>query len=89
MRVSNHPLGNIGGYQMPTVGAIGGAKGVGASSNRTVAAVGAKRPRDAAAPHADKTTGGKGSKEEKEALARREAARARVQQRTMQAFGLR
>ena len=28
-----HPLGQLGGYQMPSFGAIGGAKGVGVQGN--------------------------------------------------------
>ena len=85
MRVHNHPMSNIGGYQMPTIGRIGGAKGLGAAQATSAPSAG-KRQREG-------TTSGKAggkalSKEEHEALARREAARARVQQRTMQAFGL-
>ena len=79
-----HPLANLGGYQMPMVGKIGGNSGVvsqkGSLSN-------SKRPRE----DQGAATGGSKkpvSKEEEEALARREAARARVQQRTMAAFGL-
>lgn len=66
-------------YQMPTVGAIGGAKDLG----------------DIGAPKRKRVDDGKGggggkalSKEEEEALARREAARQRVQQRTLQTFGM-
>lgn len=86
MRYTPHPMANIGGYQMPMVGAIGGAKGVGAAKQPAAAAiVPPKRKRDG-----DGKGGGKAvSKEEQEAQARREAARARVQARTMQAFGLR
>lgn len=82
----------VGGYQLHQVqGAVGGAKGVGLSTARTgntAAAAGAdpKRKRDG-----DDGTGGKGaglSKEEQEFMARREAARQRVQQRTAATFGL-
>lgn len=77
--VPKHPLADLGGYQMPTVGAIGGAKDLG----------------DIGAPKRKRVDDGKGggggkalSKEEEEALARREAARQRVQQRTLQTFGM-
>ena len=77
----------MGGYQLHSVqGAVGGAKGVG-----TLASGGGdpKRKRDG--------EGGRGgaagkekelSKEDREFLARREAARQRVQQRTAASFGL-
>lgn len=80
---NSHPLANLGGYQMPMVGKIGGTSNfVGEKQTNSSA----KRGRD------DKTSNGVSkknvSKEEEEALKRREAARARVQQRTMNAFGL-
>lgn len=78
--VASHPLASVGGHQMPDVGRIGGAKGVGLVQQRKSAEDAAKRKRDA---------GGKPvSKEEEEARARREAARLRVEQRTMASFGL-
>jgi len=69
---------------MPSVGKIGGAKGVGSGVIGGTTA-GVKRAREDPA--------GKGpvkeiSAAEKEAQEKREAARARVQQRTMQQFGL-
>ena len=83
MRVHNHPMSKVGGYQMPTIGRIGGAKGLGVAHATSAPSAG-KRQREGTT-----SAGGKAvSKEEQEALARREAARARVQQRTMQAFGL-
>ncbi|GAB4816832.1 hypothetical protein N2152v2_003878 [Parachlorella kessleri] len=84
MRVApQHPQAGVGGYQMPEVGRIGGAKGVGLTQQQQQPVGDAtKRKREAGA-------GGKPvSKEEAEALARREAAKQRVQQRTMAAFGL-
>jgi hypothetical protein len=82
---ASHPLAGIGGYQMPETGRIGGSKGVGAAAASAQPAA-AKRKRE---------DGGKGgakaeglSEEELKARAAREAARARVQQRTMLNFGL-
>ena len=84
--VAVHPLAGIGGYQMPDVGRIGGSKGVGvvhragAGARSEAAGAGGKRKRDG---------GGKPlSKEEIEFIAKREAARQRVQKRSMQTFGL-
>lgn len=90
----------VGGYQLHSIeGSVGGAKGVGTlhrGGNGGAAAGGAaadaKRKRDGEA-------GGKGgaagkgkekelTKEEREFMARREAARQRVQQRTAATFGL-
>jgi len=116
-----HPLAAVGGYQMPSVGRIGGAKGlgtVGAVTEEEGAATapnggggggggsgaGGKRKAAAAAGGA-RGAGAGGSKgggdnkarrkeappedpAEAAARARREAARARVQARTMAAFGL-
>lgn len=73
-----HPLAGVGGYQMPSVGKIGGAKGLGAQDS-------GKRKRDEGPGGGTKKPV---SKEEAEALARREAARQRVQARTMASFGL-
>ncbi len=70
---------------MPVTGQIGGAMGVGARE-RAASSAGLKRQREEASKS---TVSGKAlSKAEQEALAKREAARARVQQRTMQGFGL-
>lgn len=68
---------------MPVTGSIGGAKGVGSSAQPLNAAVGIKRSRE----EFSKTTNALSSSEQ-EAIAKREAARARVQQRTMSNFGL-
>ena len=81
----SHPQANIGGYRMPTEGRIGGAKGVGMGAAGAPTA-GVKRGREE--PAASKGAGKEMSAAEKEALEKREAARARVQQRTMQQFGL-
>lgn len=84
----------VGGYQLHSIqGTIGGAKGVGHASRGGSSSAGAaagtaadaKRKRDGSA------AGGSGkelSKEDREFLARREAARQRVQQRTAASFGL-
>ena len=100
--VAAHPLAGIGGYQMPEIGRIGGAKGFGAGAGASgsgdgVAGVGGKRSREEKKISGDGgRDSGKGgavpakplSKEEAEFLARREAARQRVQKRSMQTFGL-
>jgi WW domain-binding protein 4 len=74
----------VGGYQLHSVqGAVGGAKGVGMMSGggKATAGGGDKRKRDG--------DGAKElSKEDRDFLARREAARQRVQQRTAASFGL-
>ncbi len=94
------PLLQLGGYQLHSIeGSIGGAKGVGTlhrggggnpgAPAGGAAAADAKRKRDG-------ESGGKGgkgqekelTKEEREFMARREAARQRVQQRTAASFGL-
>lgn len=92
---AKHPLAGIGGYQMPKEGRIGGAKGIGhvnsydAGTNDT-----GKREsktlgkRNAEAIETRVSKGDKESKEEADFRARREAARQRVQARTMAAFGL-
>lgn len=81
-----HPLANLGGYSMPEVGKIGGMKGVGTlTSSSTQPAVKRKREDRSDAAKAPKA---ELSEEERRALAAREAARTRVQQRTMQNFGL-
>ncbi len=75
-----HPLAGLGVYSMPQSGTVGAARGVGAAGTHT-----AKRKRD----EAQSGKPGKPlSKEEADALARREAARARVEQRTLKNFGL-
>ena len=73
-----HPLAGLGGYSIPQSGAIGAARGVGAAAGNA-----AKRKRiEPGKPN--KAV----SKEEADALARREAAKARVEQRTLKNFGL-
>ena len=94
----------LGGYQLHSIeGSVGGAKGVGtlhrggggnagAPAGSAAAAADAKRKRDGEAG-GEGGAGGKGqqkelTKEEREFMARREAARQRVQQRTAASFGL-
>ena len=77
-----HPLAELGGYRMPE-GKIGGARGVGVLTSTSQQA--AKRKREDA-PAASKAGGA--TEEESKAQAAREAARARVQQRTAKNFGL-
>ena len=77
-----HPLADVGGYRMPTAGRIGGAKGIGASSGGVTKVKG--QPASAKAGKASKPV----SKEEADAIAAREAAKKRVQQRTLSTFGL-
>lgn len=73
---------------MPVTGTIGGAKGVGPSEKAVSSpSAGVKRPREEACKASSNKSAV--SKAEQDALAKREAARARVQQRTMQGFGLR
>lgn len=77
-----HPMAELGGYKMPSVGNIGGAKGIG------VAGGGVKKR----TKQTDTGPASKGSKpvskEEAAAIAAREAAKKRVQQRTLSTFGL-
>ena len=70
---------------MPVTGTIGGAKGVGSEGRQQSSITGAKRSRE---ENAKGQSAKALSKAEQEAIAKREAARARVQQRTMQTFGL-
>lgn len=92
-----HPQALIGGHQLHHVsGRIGGAKGVGVGSGGAAGAGddGGKRKRDDAAAGKGRGAGGSGGSSkpvdpaEAAALARREAARQRVAQRTQQTFGL-
>lgn len=90
MRVTKaHPLADIGGYQMPTEGVIGGGRGVASSlvtpSTRAQEKDGEKKAK--AGSKRKKDDSGL-SKKEREFLEKREAARKRVQKRTMEAFGL-
>ncbi|KAL3138161.1 hypothetical protein ABBQ38_005388 [Trebouxia sp. C0009 RCD-2024] len=77
-----HPLTDIGGYKMPTTGRIGGAKGIGASAAGVTKRKG--QPTTVTASKSSKPV----SKEEADAIAAREAAKRRVQQRTLSTFGL-
>ncbi len=129
IQLPSHPQAAIGGYQLPSAGKVGGAKGVGHSATGADAAAGAaaaaKRKREEGDAKAKGQVGGRCAaallarcrrlgqrccrrllpperpprrrrrrpaqaltKEEAEFLARREAARQRVQQRTMSTFGL-
>jgi WW domain-binding protein 4 len=86
MKVTHsHPLAGIGGYQMPTTGSFGGTTGRVADSKQETKTLG-KRKGAGKSEMSEKNS--KMSKQEKDALERREAARKRVQERTMQAFGL-
>ena len=77
-----HPLAEIGGYKMPTTGRIGGAKGIGTSAAGVTKRKG--QPSTVTASKSSKPV----SKEEADAVAAREAAKRRVQQRTLSTFGL-
>lgn len=75
-------MAEIGGYKMPTTGRIGGAKGIGGTSGGVT-------------KHKGQPASGKTSKSSKpvtqaeaDAIAAREAAKKRVQQRTLSTFGL-
>ena len=67
---------------MPSVGNIGGAKGIGVAGGGVKKR--AKQPDSGVAKKASKPV----SKEEAVAIAAREAAKKRVQQRTLSTFGL-
>ena len=67
---------------MPSTGRIGGAKGIGASSGGITKRKG--QPESVKASKHSKPV----SKEEADAIAAREAAKRRVQQRTLSTFGL-
>ena len=79
---AQHPLAELGGYKMPTAGRIGGAKGIGSSAGGVVKRKG--QPGGVTAGKSSKPV----SKEEADAIAAREAAKKRVQQRTLSTFGL-
>ena len=81
IEASKHPLAGIGGYQVPIrSGTVGAARGVGAPHTAVAqkAKVEAERAKKAKPM----------SKEEEEFMARREAARKRVEERTRAAFGM-
>ncbi|KAF6262025.1 hypothetical protein COO60DRAFT_1699474 [Scenedesmus sp. NREL 46B-D3] len=90
VQLPSHPLAGVGGHAMPASGRIGGAKGVGIADPAAAAADAQKRKREDLPPAAAAGKGGKKplSAAEAEALARREAARQRVEARTKTAFGL-
>lgn len=81
MKVTHaHPLAGIGGYQMPTQGTIGGARGLDVLTKGNTSTASGKSKRS--------ENGAKMSTDEEAFLARREAARKRVEKRTMDAFGM-
>ncbi|KAK9848656.1 hypothetical protein WJX84_002334 [Apatococcus fuscideae] len=91
--VPKHPLAELGGRSMPEFGHIGGAKGIGSSDkqfdHQLQTALTAKRKREEQT--ASKLPASKGrplSKADAEALAKREAAKARVQQRELREWGM-
>ena len=75
-------MADLGGYKMPSVGNIGGAKGIGVASGGVKKRT--KQSETGATGKASKPV----SKEEADAIAAREAAKKRVQQRTLSTFGL-
>lgn len=77
-----HPMAELGGYKMPSVGNIGGAKGIGIAGGGVKKRT--QRVDTGIANKASKAV----SKEEADAIAAREAAKKRVQQRTLSTFGL-
>jgi WW domain-binding protein 4 len=89
-----HPLAGVGGSQMPSAGRIGGAKGVGSlttsigdeSGRSTKEGIAVKRKRDEEKEQLKKFKAL--PKEEQEAIAKRELAKKRVQQREAAFFGL-
>ncbi|GIM07321.1 hypothetical protein Vretimale_11475 [Volvox reticuliferus] len=87
--VPKHPLADVGGYKAPTTGRIGGHMGAGTEIEGGDGGA-AKRKREehqAKGGGTSSTKAGAVSAEEAEALARREAARQRVAQRTAAGFG--
>ena len=80
-KVYHHPLSEVGGYQMPASGTIGGIKGVGGDGRQ------AKRRADSALVAAKAKAKKPVTKEEEAAIAARDAAKARVAKRTAQTFG--
>ena len=89
---SAHPLSGIGGYRMPVKGTIGGARGVGVVGGGVskVSSSAATTTTAAKGTAAAKTTisGKPMSQEEREAIAKREAARARMAARNAAQFGM-
>ncbi|KAG2490671.1 hypothetical protein HYH03_010840 [Edaphochlamys debaryana] len=90
--VKKHPLADVGGYKAPTSGRVGGSMGSGITLEAEAGAggsagAGEKRKREEGGKGGGKVKGEAVSKEEAEALARREAAKARVAARTAAGFG--
>lgn len=84
---AEHPSAGIGGHRIPSAGEVGGKKRVGYLEGEAVQ--GSKRARQASSltPSAPGKGEGGLSKEEEEARQKREAAKQRVQQRTLAGFG--
>ncbi len=88
---SAHPLSGIGGFRMPAKGTIGGARGVGVVGggvSKVSSSAGAGAAKSAAAAAKASANGKPMSQEEKEAIAKREAARARMAARNAAQFGM-
>eukprot|EP00193_Tetraselmis_chui_P005432 CAMPEP_0177753912 /NCGR_PEP_ID=MMETSP0491_2-20121128/1725_1 /TAXON_ID=63592 /ORGANISM="Tetraselmis chuii, Strain PLY429" /LENGTH=278 /DNA_ID=CAMNT_0019269253 /DNA_START=205 /DNA_END=1045 /DNA_ORIENTATION=+ len=81
-----HPMQDVGGVQFHQVGGkVGAARGLGVQGKESAKR---KQPEASGGGGAAGKPAKKVSKEEAEALARREAARARTEKRTMKQFGL-
>lgn len=92
---SAHPMSAVGGYQMPTTGRIGGAKGVGPNVSGTSSAARGTKQLDKESRKRKKREEKEKleqfkalPKQEQEAIAGREMARKRVEERTAATFGL-
>lgn len=85
---SSHPLGGLGGYSMPSTGTIGGARGVGGAATAAAAATTAASVKRKREELLKKLPPKKMTQAEQEANSQREAAKLRVQNRTMKSFGL-
>lgn len=85
---SSHPLGGLGGYSMPSTGTIGGARGVGGAASAAAAATTAGAVKRKREELMEKLPPKKMTQEEEDANAKRDAAKERVQKRTMKSFGL-
>eukprot|EP00884_Botryococcus_braunii_P002698 jgi/Botrbrau1/12429/Bobra.0229s0025.1 len=84
---ADHPSAGIGGHRIPTAGQVGGNKRVGYLEDEAVQ--GSKKSRTAGSDGASTSIKGDTSlsKEEEEARQKREAAKLRVQKRTLAGFG--
>lgn len=80
-------MSQLGGYQMPTTGAIGGAKQL-LNTSAKPQSVSASSQSAHAHDQGRASKKVKVSEQEAAAIAKRDAARARVQKRTMASFGL-